>query len=110
MDDMTMYDNQGDAPDYTILYQFGEVLDAVDAGMQVFEVDMYREVLCQARQFILRHWGHPQLARECHRSGALGDLYDFTEHQKRLAPKLALLGEPFVVLPRLGGWAGCGGN
>lgn len=102
-----MYNNLGDVPDYTTLYQFGEVLDAVDAGMEVFEVDTYREVFRQARQFILRYWGHPQLARECHRSGALGDLYDFTEHEKRLAPKLALLSEPVVYFPRPGGEAGC---
>lgn len=102
-----MYNNLGNIPDYTTLYQYGDVLDAVDAGMEAFELDTYREVLRQARQFILHYWGHPLLARECHRSGALGDLYDFTEHEKRLAPKLALLGEPFVGLPRLDGRAGC---
>jgi hypothetical protein len=107
MEDMNMYNNLGDVPDYTTLYQFGEVLDAVDAGMEAFEVDTYREVLCQARQFILHYWGHPSLGRECHRSGALGDLYDFTEHEKRLAPKLALLGDTFVAMPRLVGLAEC---
>jgi len=95
-----MYDDTWDSPDYTTLYQYGEVLDAVDAGMEAFEVATYREVLRLARQFILQHWGHALLARECHRSGALGDLYDYTEQEKRLAPKLALLREPFAGIPR----------
>lgn len=97
---MTNDDNEGVTPDYMTLYQLGDVLDAVDAGLQVFEVGTYREVLWRARQFILRHWGHPELARECHRSGALGDLYAFTEHEKRLAPKLALLSSHYA------GWGG----
>jgi hypothetical protein len=97
---MTIDDNEGATPDYMTLYQLGDVLDAVDAGLQVFEVSTYREVLWRARQFILRHWGHPALARECNRSGALGDLYAFTEYEKRLAPKLALLSDQYT------GWGG----
>jgi len=80
-------------PDYIALFECGEVLDAVDAGMEEVEVSRYRDLLKKARHFILEHWGHPKLEKECLRSGALFDLYSYTEFEKRLAPKLALLRE-----------------
>lgn len=83
----------GTFPDYVELFECGEVLDAVDAGIEEVEVSRYRDLLRRARQFILEHWGHPKLEKECLRSGALFDLYSYTEFEKRLAPKLALLRE-----------------
>lgn len=84
-------------PDYIDLFQCGEVLDAVDAGMEEVEVSRYRDLFKKARHFILEHWGHPKLEKECQRSGALFDLYSYTEYEKRLAPKLALLRDDSIL-------------
>jgi hypothetical protein len=88
---MSNKESAGAFPDYIALFECGEALDAVDAGMEEVEVSRYRDLLKKARHFILEHWGHPRLERECLRSGALFDLYSYTEYEKRLAPKLALL-------------------
>jgi len=94
---MNDHNDMGTSPDFIELFACGEALDAVDAGMESLDVSVYRDLLRKARHFILHHWGHPKLSRECHRSGALGDLYEFTEHEKRLGPKLAMLKDDTVV-------------
>jgi hypothetical protein len=94
---MSNQSTAGAFPDYIDLFECGEVLDAVDAGMEEVEVSRYRDLLKKARNFILEHWGHPKLEKECLRSGALFDLYSYTEFEKRLAPKLALLRDDTIV-------------
>lgn len=78
-------------PDFSVLFQYGEVLDAVDAGLTDLEPQQYVRVVEDARSFISAHWGHPALETQCGRAWALSDLYAVVECERNLTERLSHL-------------------
>ena len=70
-------------PDFDMLFCYGEILDAADAGMSAISPRRYRTVARDAKRFIVAHWEHPLLPRECRRAWALQDLFENVQFEKR---------------------------